>query len=38
MAEKEFYLYIEGKRVEVTEEVYREYYRGGAGSGTLWKI
>lgn len=28
MAEKEFYLYIEGKRVEVTEEVYREYYRG----------
>ncbi len=28
MAEKEYFLYIEGKRIEVTEEVYREYYRG----------
>lgn len=28
MAEKEYFLYIEGKKVEVTEEVYREYYRG----------
>lgn len=27
MAEKEYFLYIEGKRIEVTEEVYREYYR-----------
>lgn len=27
-AEKEYFLYIEGKRIEVTEEVYREYYRG----------
>ncbi len=28
MAEKEYFLYIEGKRIEVTEEVYREYYQG----------
>ena len=28
MKRKEFYLYIEGKRVKVSEEVYREYYRG----------
>ncbi len=28
MAEKEYFLYIEGKRIEVTEEVYQEYYRG----------
>ena len=28
MAEKEYFLFIEGKRIEVTEEVYREYYRG----------
>lgn len=27
MAEKEYFLFIEGKRIEVTEEVYREYYR-----------
>lgn len=27
MAGKDFYLYISGKRVKVTEEVYREYYR-----------
>ena len=39
MAEKEYFLYIEGKRIEVTEEVYREYYRGeSAGSAILWKI
>ena len=28
MKRKEFYLYIEGKRVRVSEEVYREYYKG----------
>lgn len=28
MAEKKYFLYIEGKRVEVTEDVYREYYQG----------
>lgn len=28
MEEKEFYLYIEGKPVRVSREVYREYYRG----------
>ncbi len=28
MKKKDFYLYIEGKRVRVSEEVYREYYRG----------
>lgn len=27
MARKDFYLYISGKRIKVTEEVYREYYR-----------
>lgn len=26
-SEKEFYLYIEGKRVKVNEKVYREYHR-----------
>lgn len=28
MKERDFYLYIEGKPVRVSEEVYREYYRG----------
>lgn len=28
MSEKRFYLHINGKKVEVTEEIYREYYRG----------
>lgn len=28
MKKKDFYLYIEGKRVKVSEEVYREYYKG----------
>lgn len=28
MKKKDFYLYIEGKRVRVSEEVYREYYKG----------
>lgn len=28
MAEENFYLYIDGQRVKVSEEVYREYYRG----------
>ena len=28
MNRKEFYLYIEGTRVKVSEEVYREYYKG----------
>lgn len=28
MQEKNFYLYIGGKPVKVSEEVYREYYRG----------
>ena len=28
MKRNEFYLYIEGKRVKVSEEVYREYYKG----------
>lgn len=27
MSEQDFYLYIEGKPVKVSEEVYREYYR-----------
>lgn len=28
MKEKKFYLHIEGKRIRVSEEVYREYYKG----------
>ena len=28
MKKNDFYLYIEGKRVKVSEEVYREYYKG----------
>lgn len=28
MKERKFYLHIEGKRVRVSEEVYREYYKG----------
>lgn len=28
MSEKDFYLYIDGKPVKVSKEVYREYYRG----------
>lgn len=28
MKKKDFCLYIEGKRVKVSEEVYREYYKG----------
>lgn len=27
MSEQDFYLYIDGKPVKVSEEVYREYYR-----------
>ncbi len=28
MEDKEFYLYIDGRRIKVSEEVYREFYRG----------
>lgn len=28
MKERKFYLYIEGKRIKVSEEVYKEYYKG----------
>lgn len=28
MSEKDFYLYIDGRPVKVSEEVYQEYYRG----------
>lgn len=36
MEKRDFYLYINGQPVPVSEEVYREYYRARIRSVILW--